>query len=446
VIRPTLHLRVTAERVRVELDGAGVLFDEEAAIALRYDARLNDAQICAIYRDALTLSGTLETLVQKGEIDDGDRRACIVPATEAKWWEHVRTFASSEPAPAPSASWEHHGEIVVVHPFAPATIAPFVWQPMLMTARHLALEKEASGHSFRRLRRLCMERWARVEIELPALPADAVLHDRLLRQLWEHFGERVLVDGARPRLRAPLRFADIPWSDRLAFSFPLSLPIAMRLLARRPLPARVMLFLVLGSAAMSLLGWRATLRRGPRVSAAFEPPIVTTIKALRPYAEPGAKPESYAGRGSFLLLSTDAVVGAALPLSALASVFAIIPLLVRLRHPLLPLLLIVGAPVAAIWLAAQMIGARLSAGEHGITLRLRGWLSPALRIPYSRIRRVIAVEGVQQRLRIIFHDGRELPLSASLLARNRSSLRDIEATIAARLASPTSYRASGNTG
>jgi hypothetical protein len=42
---PRLHLRVTPETIRFELDGAGVLIEEEAVIAAMYDAR-SEGVVC----------------------------------------------------------------------------------------------------------------------------------------------------------------------------------------------------------------------------------------------------------------------------------------------------------------------------------------------------------------------------------------------------------------
>lgn len=95
-------------------------------------------------------------------------------------------------------------------------------------------------------------------------------------------------------------------------------------------------------------------------------------------------------------------------------------------------------------LGTRLASARVAVGERGITVRYRGWLGGSLRIPFTRIRRVIAGGSDAPRLRIFFHDGRELSLGFTWATEERVRvLREIEALITPQITPPGSYRAPG---
>lgn len=440
--RPTLHLRITERRVRVELDGAGVLFDEEAAVALRYDARLHEAQIFAGFDDAVTVKETLTVLAREGEIDDGDNRAFIVPLPDAPWFEHLRSLASSSDDPPTLADpWEHHGEIVIVHPFAEVTLAPLLWLPLLEAAHRRALQRAAAD---RRLRRLWLEHWARVAIDLPALPEDAAIHDELVRHLRDRFGARVMLDGARARLRAPMRLADLSWQQWVVAVTPLVAGVAMAWPPRRFLPAP---YALLGGVSLSALLLLDMLQKRPPARPPRALPLLASAAALRRYADSGRAPgaRAYAGRGSFRLEVTDSFGGVLQGIIALLVTMPIGLVLLRSRlHGALVMSLGLGMLALGASLGTRLASARVAVGERGITVRYRGWLGGSLRIPFTRIRRVIAGGSDAPRLRIFFHDGRELSLGFTWATEERVRvLREIEALITPQITPPGSYRAPG---
>ena len=439
-MRPTLHLRITADRVRVELDGR-LLLDEEAAIALRFNARTGAPQILAYGRDTVALPGRIVDLANKGVMDDGYERACIVPAAEAKWWEPIRTLAPSDSLPDVSEPWEHHGEIVIVHPFAQATATPFLWPATLHWAYFSALAKEPL------FRREWLHLRRRVAIELPELPPDARVHDDLVRHFRERFGRRVTINGSRAQLQAPPKLTELTWKQWGLILLPFTL-LTLKLRIWRGLPPmRLLVMAVVVGTAMSIAVVRRVLEGDPVDRHSPAPRLISTPKQLYRYGAPTpvVDPTSFANHSSFQLGVLDSVSKLGVLLFTMAVFVSCAVLLQLSLEAGIAKLLTFGAASASAWLAAHLASTRLALGERGITLRLRGRLSRPVRIPYARIRHVIA--GDVATLRMVFHDDHEVRIGFAVnLERRIRLLRDIESALVPHLTPPGSYRAPGTGG
>jgi hypothetical protein len=454
---------VTPETVRVEVDGAGVVFEEEAVLALAYDARREDASILDWGRRALTVP---ERLGDIDLLDPRKRRPAIVPVEEARWLDGDRGLGAP-PAAKFNDPWEHHGEIVLVRPWAPGLGSIRTWAWVLYNAR-LAFLNAGAATGLGAAQRFRLRHGAAVDVVLPELPADAKDHDRLVRVLWDIFGSRVWLGGAPARLRNP---PGLRWRDRLAAAawlgaalFPIGLRISRGL---RPLNAATALIgaVFIGAA---YLGLSAAARRDP--SAVDADGLGELLRKLRRrVTDPGragVAPAGCTGAGDFRFGVTQGGGWMVVPLLVLA------PILVRVFDLVAPhrgracpapgrdttpwyviLSLGIGTLVAcglALWLGYWLTSARLSLGERGLTVRPSGWFSRPQRIPYASIRHAaysLTLKG--QQMRLLLHDGREVsfgfPPDTSRAASEAQSklLLDIEAKITAHLATAGSYRTPG---
>jgi hypothetical protein len=453
----TLRFRVTPETIRVELDGAGVVFEDDAVLALVYDARGEGVAILDWGRKALTLPDRLHEV---DLLDHQKRPVCIVPEEEARWLDGDRGLGAS-PAQTFADPWEHHGEVALVRPWAPGAGSVRTWACSLALTRQ-AFFAWAAAARWGLLRRWWLRSWAPVEVVLPEVPADPKDHDRLVRHLWETFGRRVRLNGARAKL---CEFPRHGWGEWLAVPLPLLAPIflaGVRFTKGLSPVNRAMATLSIACLALSLGILESVWRREPNVAEAGGWKRWIRSLRRRRVADPAAEPEDYAGVGPFRLGMLEESGLLIVPLFAAGALTAAVTKLFggpRSLHPEHPTVGFVIAMITAVitglvfclWLGYRLASTRLSLGKRGLTLRLKGWYSRPLRIPYTRIRHVafFVTPAGRRTLRLDLRDGEHLsfgfPPDTSRAANEAAQklLWDLEGRIASRLGSPGSYRLPG---
>lgn len=441
---PTLRIRVTADRLRVELDGVGVVLDEEAVLALMYDARAEDIVCVGAGLEAL---GLPEVIKSPEAVDVDGRSPVFVPVEEARWLDGDRGLGGAKP-PALREPWQHHRECVLVHPFAPGagSVRTSTW--LLATARHRILSGAAAANLG-----IAARWWVRlgapVDLVIPEVPADDTQHDLLVRELWSIFGGRLRLNGAPAKLRGRTR---LPRRDWGLIALPLAPSAAFAALAlhARSFPGRRLL-LYASISSLVLLGVTLLLawyrfRHGPSAPAVENP----SARALRKQvgAAPGAEPADFAGAGHYRF---DIARGSGRASDLLGlHMFAVPSALLGLAHLGPPratwsdiaviafaFAILVGL-FGGLVLGSRLLAPRMSLGERGITLRLMGAYSRPLLIPYSRIRHAAVTIPT---LVLRFHGGQELSLTLPL--GEKTPFLEIEAALVSRLSTQSSYRAPG---
>ncbi|APR84511.1 Hypothetical protein A7982_09860 [Minicystis rosea] len=434
----------------MEFDGEP-LYEDEAVLALVYNAREEDFAVLAWGREALSVP---ERLHEMELLDVRDRSMCIVPVEEARWYDGDRGL-DAVAAPKAGDPWEHHGEIVIVRPFAPGAGSIRTWVWLLRWCRNTLLSEAAAP------RLGVAQRWffrllGAVDIILPERPADARAHDQLVQGLWETFGWWVRLDGAPARRSEPSR---LTWRDWLVSAACIGVPslgIAVRVVKGLPPLFAVTGTMAAVSATFAFLYIGHVLHRDPR--APKEESERQLLRALRAHVAAGedAEPREYEGAGEFrfgakkgdwtgfpagmwMLLSVGGMaLGALLFRDFMKSD------LVRISFGVL----VVAGLYVSIWLGDVLTRARLSLGEQGLTLRLIGVYARPLLIPYARIRHAsMTFEAMGFVLRLRFHSGHEVsfgfPQGATDPLESRKLLLDVEAAIVARLGLSGSYRKRG---
>ncbi|MFT3772433.1 MAG: hypothetical protein QM820_44125 [Minicystis sp.] len=446
-----LRFHVTPQTIRVEIDGAGIVFEDEAALALVYDARAEDIAVVDWGRRALTVP---ERLLEIELRDVRKRAACIVPEEEARWYDGDRRLGAP-PAAKFDDPWEHHGEIIVVRPWAPGAGSLRTWAWSLLSAHRAFFAGDASAR-LGVVKRWWLQHMAPVDVVLPELPADAKDHDRLVHALWTIFGRRVWLNGTLAKLRQSPR---LQWRDfRVAgwFAGATLLLAVMRVMQGRPVFDGA--FVVAGAVSIlaALVSWDVAMRRGPSVSEADNGTTTPRSSMRHETAGPDVNPADYAGGGDFRLGIVEGSQWAMFPLLVLGALLA--GALKFLGPGVWPFNLVLGIISLAgvffcIWLGLRLAATRLSLGERGLTLRLNGWYSRPRLIPYASIRHVafqVTMTG-QRALRLVLHDGQQVsfgfPLDTSRAANEAAEklLLGIEAEVTSRLGSPGSYRMAGGT-
>ncbi len=120
---PRLHIHATPETIRIELEGTGVLIEEEAVLAVFFDARSEDAVCVGVGEDALKVPDQIRALEPT---DDPTKRASLVPREKARWLEGNRGLGVA-PVERREDPWAHHGECVILRPFAPGMGGARAW-------------------------------------------------------------------------------------------------------------------------------------------------------------------------------------------------------------------------------------------------------------------------------------------------------------------------------
>ena len=387
-VAATLRLRITPETLRVEVDDE-VLLEEEAAIAFSYEARAEDAAVIAVGDGTRELPEQIRTFDWSAEPDPRLRRAVLVPVDEASWYRPLATGDETK-RPEYENPWDHQGEIVNVHPFAPGEGSVRTWLVFLRYFRfHLFHGPRARRIGFFRL--WWIRLFGRVEVVIPELPEDDRTHDDLVRGLREVFGGRVMLNGAPARVRSTVRRPLRDW-----------LPIA----APSPSP-------------------RALHRRVD--------------------AGPDADPRAFAGARETWLSADDTgdFLGMIPPLALVA--WPVLAAWFRFWAPRTGPVFLVALAVLALggFLATRP---RVSLGERGITVRPRGLLGRPFRIPHGRIRHVALRRGENDapQLAILFRGGGELVIGYRLRTRRRAArMEELESALLDRLHGAGSYREPG---
>ena len=438
---PTLRFRVTSETIAIELDGVGVVFEEEALVALMFDARTASPVPLAVGRQAQNIESSLPDL----EIGDvRHRRACLVPMEQARWYEDDRGVGARL-AREVGDPWEHHGEVVLVRPFGPEGGSLRVWGWVFAT---IWARLSAEGYPSRLgvLGRAWLRARARVDIELPAWPTDARDHDQLLRTLWQVFGGRVLIGGAPGKLRGRARST----TDLALIAGISALPFtAVLVRAWRGLPwlDRPVLLMATLFFTLAIFMARFTRRRAPDASAGSGDSSPRSLRSAVA-VETAASPSAYEGvehvalgltaRGPAVLLAVLTIV----PLVVLAGA-SVVKSRPENQYGLWGVMLL-GVLFGGV-LGYYLVRARLSLGERGLTLRLLGVWSPPLRVPYNRVLRVAIInEPGARTLTLAFKEGYQVSMGVGL--HRRAGLQRVlrlEAMIQEHLSRPASFRDRG---
>lgn len=447
-----LRFHLTPETIRVELEGAGTVFEDEAVLALMYDARLEGIAIVGWGRRALTISERLSEIPVEDLLE---RPACIVPMEEARWYDGERGLGGP-PGPASTDPWEHHGEIVIVRPWMPGAAST------LTRIRFLALVWNTllAGGPERRFgffQRVWLRRWAPIDVLLPERPADPQEHDRLVWLLRAVFGWRVRLDGAPARTHERAR---LQRRDYLSIAGMVACPayfMARRIAKGLPALNRPTVMLSVLCLGMALVYAVTSLRSDPNdlKSAGVDPSVRASRRQHA--ADLDGAPGDYVGKDQLRLGAMAQSKWTVVPMLVF---FGSVAVAAKFFWPDAPLTwyggLAIGIAmfagfISSLWLGYRLASARLSLGERGLTLHADGIYRRPLRIPYARIRHAAfrPMPDGGRVLRLVLHDGEEVifgfPLDTSE-AENQAHqklLLDIEADIASRLTGAASYRTLG---
>lgn len=440
---PTLRLRITAETIRLELGGAGVLYEDAAVLVLGYDARTEDVVPVLRGREALSVP---ERLHEIDLLEVHKRRATLVPTEEARWYDGDRGF-DAPPVPHFADPWQHHGEVILVRPFVPGSASVRVWGWLLRPLRYrIFAGLPRSGGA---LRRWWLRFRAPVEVELPVWPTSAAAHDQLVRDLWFIFGPRVRRNGVPLALRvsAPPALRDwpvvaVPFGPALAWAALFAAPGA-------PLWSTVTVSLsVLGAAGAVLLARRALLRGPSAPRAREESPRKLRSRGI---SEERARAEDFTGVAAHRLgiNARDPRRWLPLGIAALVLVPCVLLLSTRMSPDLKVAMVFVTIALIGLctWFGMWLAATRLSLGERGLTLRLHGWYSRPEHIPYLHIRHAARV-GTDEGTGVLclhFHGGGRLSFGFPVECKQADEklLLDLEAAISSRLGALASYRVRG---
>ena len=439
-VAATLRLRITPETLRVEVDDEVVL-EEEAAIAFSYEARAEDAAVIAVGDGTRELPEQIRTFDWSAEPDPRLRRAVLVPVDEAAWYRPLATGDETK-RPEYENPWDHQGEIVNVHPFAPGEGSVRTWLVFLHFFRfHLFHGRRARRIGFFRL--WWIRLFGRVEVVIPELPEDDRLHDDLVRGLRGVFGGRVMLNGAPARVRSAARRPLRDWLPIAAPSAILVLILAARSTFGAPVWFNGLGFITSLVGGLSLFAAWRELRAGPSAPT-VRPPSPRALHR-RVDAGPDADPRAFAGPRETWLSADDTgdFLGMIPPLALVA--WPVVAAWFRFWGPR-------PGPVFLVALAVLALGGflatrpRISLGERGITVRPRGLLGRPFRIPHGRIRHVALRRGENDapQLAILFRGGGELVIGYRLRTRRRAArMEELESALLDRLHGAGSYREPG---
>lgn len=437
---PALRFHITPRIVRVDLDGAGVLLEEEAVLALLYDARSEDAVCVGGGQEALEVPDQ----VKAAAADGAGTHATMVPLAEVKWYDSQGGF-EDPPVPTFPNPWEHHGECVLLHPFTPGEGSSRTKVMLIERILHRIVTGQAAP-SLGWAQRAWIRHGARIDVVLPEVPADPSAHDRLVRTLWQAFAWRLRLDGAPARLRTAVRFPLRDWPE-LAGPFVVA-ALAVFLAAFSRVHASLKGVVFAACLHVFLFGVTALIassrfRLGPS-QPRVKPPKEQALRA-QVGAGPDVDPADFVGVGSIRFEAPHSNQVAAPAMVLLAGLIAI--LLVWAPHrsgvpdprsQTLGVIIGIGVVVGLLgstWLGAALAAPRMSLGERGLTLRLAGWYSRPLLIPYARVRNAaLCLPGLVLRL----HGGVEFSFATTSAGAARCA--EIEAAIRSRLAPAASYR------
>jgi hypothetical protein len=200
---PSLRIDVSPTRIRAELSPAGIVLEDDPAVAIMYDADKKAALILAVGRDALAIPDRLRDL-DLTKVPARQRSMRIVDVEAAPWMSGP---SGERPLLNARARARHHGEIVVFRPFESARFDPLAATGLLryfaVVAQRKLPAREQRGITIRQILGAYP-----IDLRVDRLPDDDRAHDAFVASLGA-LGRNVRLQGERPTRKLPRPMRDV---------------------------------------------------------------------------------------------------------------------------------------------------------------------------------------------------------------------------------------------
>lgn len=224
-MRPRVDLFCDVVSVRAVVSDPEIVFEESAAVAVRYDSRSPHVEVVAVGEEALALAGGFDSASSSRDAE-GASESRVVELSQAPWWNAGALGSAEWFPPEEFEPRAHDGDVLVVWPLAPESFSAELLAVRLgaILAR---VQNEVGAKGPRRLREFLWFLTVRIDVRLGHASRDNRTHDDLVRAFRHILPGRVTMGDRALSLLDPPRLSDLEWHDWLVLGLGLAVQVAI---------------------------------------------------------------------------------------------------------------------------------------------------------------------------------------------------------------------------